>query len=73
MRDAGTPWQPQLGEDVLVGATGDIGEVTGVIGTGADRQFVVAIWSPPGDSASEVHAVHHRLCRLDELAPARMP
>ena len=73
MQHAGAPWQPRLDDYVLVGATGDIGEVTEVLGTGVDQQFVVSIWPPPDTASHAAGAVMHRVCTRDDLAPARMP
>ena len=73
MQHAGAPWQPRLDDYVLVGATGDIGEVTEVLGTGVDQQFVVSIWPPPDNARHAAGTVMHRVCTRDDLAPARMP
>ncbi len=73
MQDTGAPWSPQLGDHVLVGATGDIGEVTEVLGAGADQRFVVSIWPLPDSTRHAAGTVMHRVCTRDDLAPARMP
>ena len=73
MQRAAPPWQPRLDDYVLVGATGDIGEVTEVIDTGADRQFVVSIRPPPNNAKRIARTVMHRVCTRDGPAPARMP
>ena len=73
MQDAGAPWSPQLGDYVQVSITGDIGEVTEVINTGVEQQFVVSIWPPPDSARHAAGTVMHRVCTRDDLAPARMP
>ena len=73
MQYAAPPSQPRLDDYVLVGTTGDIGEVTEVISTGADQQFVISIWPPPDSAQHVAGTVMHRVCTRDDLAPARMP
>ena len=73
MQDTGAPWSPQVGNHVLVSATGDIGVVMEITDAGDGRRFVVAIWPAPDSAQHVAQTVMHRVCRLDELAPARMP
>ena len=73
MQDADAPWPPRVGDYVHVATTGATGEVTEVVGAGADQQFVVAIWPPPESSPPTAGAVAHRLCTLDDLAPVGRP
>ena len=73
MQDATAPWPPRVGDDVHVNTTGATGEVAEVVGAGAGRRFVVAIWPAPASPQHVAQTVMHRVCRLDELAPVRMP
>ena len=38
MQDTGAPWSPQVGNHVLVAATGDIGEVMEITDAGDGRR-----------------------------------
>ena len=71
MHDAGIPWPPAAGDYVSVTATGVTGEVTEVIGTGADQRFVVSIWPPPDSPPSAT--VQHRFCTVSDISPVRSP
>ena len=73
MQDPGTHWSPMLSDHIHMVATINIGEVTEVLGAGDGRRFVVAIWPVPESPQHVAQIVMHRVCRLDDLAPARMP
>ena len=71
MHGADTSWPPHIGDDVYVTATGATGEVTAIVGAGADHRFTISIWAPPDAPPSAAQVVRHRLCTLDDISPVR--